>query len=85
MISRSIFEVRRFNLVKVFSATKASDREVLGDRVTRWLNDHPAVEVLDTVVQLTSDSSFHCLSIVLFASAGLPPLGEEIDPPRDQR
>jgi hypothetical protein len=65
----SVVEFERVNLVKVFSVTKAGDRAELGDRVTSWLNDHPGVEVLDAVVQLTSDSSFHCMSIVLFAAA----------------
>jgi len=54
--------------VKVFSATKARDRDALGDRITLWLSANPGIEVQDTVVRLSSDSSFHCLSIVLFAS-----------------
>ena len=58
----------RMNLVKVFSVTKAKEREDLGDRITQWLRDHPDIELHDTVVRLSSDSRFHCLSIVLFAS-----------------
>ena len=58
----------RINVVKVFSATKARDRDALGDRITLWLSANPGIEVQDTVVRLSSDSSFHCLSIVLFAS-----------------
>jgi hypothetical protein len=50
---------------KVFSATKARDREVLGDRVTAWIAANPAIEVLRTVVSLSSDRGFHCLSLVL--------------------
>jgi hypothetical protein len=30
-----------FNGVKVFSATKFADRNLLGDRVTLWLREHP--------------------------------------------
>jgi hypothetical protein len=30
-----------FDVVKVFSATKAADRETLGAKATAWLADHP--------------------------------------------
>jgi hypothetical protein len=58
----------KLNLVKVFSATKARDREFLGDALTAWLAANPDVRVLKTVVSLSSDSAFHCLSIVMFCS-----------------
>ena len=54
--------------VKVFSATKGRDREVLGERVTAWIAANPSLEVVKTVVSLSSDSEFHCLSFVLFCS-----------------
>lgn len=59
------------NLVKVFSATKAKDRDALGEAVTAWIADNPGVRVLKTFVRLSSDSRFHCLSIVL-VGAGEP-------------
>ena len=52
--------------VKVFSATKAREREELGETLTRWLNDNPDVAVDDYVVPQSSDNEFHCLSITLF-------------------
>lgn len=52
--------------VKVFTATKARDREMLGDVITRWLADNPRARVLDKIVTQSSDSQFHCLSITLF-------------------
>lgn len=55
-----------FTGVKVFSATKAKEREELGDTVTRWLRANPDLEIVDRVVSQSSDSEFHCLSIVLF-------------------
>ena len=58
----------RINRVKVFSATKKRDREVLGEAVTAWLAGNSDVRVLKTVVTLSSDSAFHCLSIVLFCT-----------------
>ena len=52
--------------VKVFTATKARDREALGDVITRWLADNPRARVVDKIVTQSSDSQFHCLSITLF-------------------
>ena len=58
----------KVNVVKVFSATKARDRELLGEAVTAWLAGNPSVRVLKTFVMLSSDSEFHCLSIVLLGA-----------------
>jgi len=54
--------------VKVFTATKAKDREALGEVITRWLQDNPRAHVTDKIVTQSSDSQFHCLSITLFYS-----------------
>jgi hypothetical protein len=51
--------------LKVFSATKARDREVLGETVTDWIRTHPTYEILDKVVTQSSDAAFHCLTITL--------------------
>ena len=55
-----------FTGVKVFSATKAREREELGETVTRWLRANADVEVVDRVVTQSSDDEFHCLTIVIF-------------------
>lgn len=55
-----------FTGVKVFSATKMREREELGDTITSWIRQHPEVEIVDYVVEQSSDSEFHCLSIVIF-------------------
>ena len=55
-----------FDGVKVFSATKAKDRDELGESITRWLDANPGVRVVDKVVAQSSDNEFHCLSITLF-------------------
>lgn len=52
--------------VKVFSATKAKERNALGEVITDWIKDNSDVEVVDTVIRQSSDSEFHCLSITLF-------------------
>ena len=56
----------RFTGVKVFSATKAKEREELGESVTRWLRSNGDLEIVERVVTQSSDNEFHCLTIVLF-------------------
>ena len=52
--------------VKVFSATKAQEREAIGPKLTKWIADHPDAEIVDTVVKQSSDEQFHCLTIIIF-------------------
>ncbi len=56
---------------KVFSSSKARDREVLGERITEWLRDHPNLRIVDRYVTQSSDDEYHCLTITLFFE--LPP------------
>lgn len=56
----------QFTGVRVFSATKAKEREELGEIITRWLKANPDLEIVDRVVSQSSDNEFHCLTIVLF-------------------
>jgi hypothetical protein len=55
--------------VKVFSATKAKERDQLGESITEWLRINPGVVILDKIVTQSSDSEFHCLTITLFYGA----------------
>lgn len=55
-----------FTGVKVFSATRAKDREELGEVITRWLRGAPGLQVVDKVVTQSSDREFHCLTITIF-------------------
>jgi hypothetical protein len=57
--------VAAFTGVKVFSATRAKDREELGEVVTRWLRSNH-VDIVDKIVTQSSDREFHCLTITLF-------------------
>jgi transposase len=57
---------------KVFTATKAKDREELGEVLTRWLRDNPKNKVIDKVVTQSSDNEFHCLSITIFYEVPSP-------------
>jgi hypothetical protein len=56
---------------KVFTATKAKDRDGLGEVLTRWIHDNPQARIIDKVVTQSSDREFHCLSITIFYD--LPP------------
>jgi hypothetical protein len=55
-----------FTGVKVFSATKAKEREELGEAITRWLKSNADLEIVDRVVCQSSDNEFHCYTVVLF-------------------
>ena len=55
-----------FTGVKVFSATKAKERDDLGEQVTRWLRANADLEVVDRNVMQSSDNEFHCLTVVIF-------------------
>jgi hypothetical protein len=52
--------------VKVFTATKARERETLGESITNWLAANPNITIVDKRVTQSSDSEFHCLTITLF-------------------
>ena len=51
---------------KVFTATKARDRDELGDVGTRWMQSNPKARIIDKVGTQSSDREFHCLTITLF-------------------
>jgi hypothetical protein len=75
-----------FDNVTVFSATKAAEREKLGEKVTTWLRGHADYDVVDAVVRQSSDAEFHCLTIILFSRS---PSGVTVsdagDSPRTRR
>ncbi len=53
--------------VKVFSATKARERELIGDRINEWIDESiKQLEIVDTIVTQSSDREFHCLTITIF-------------------
>jgi hypothetical protein len=60
--------INMFTGVKVFSATMAHDREILGDKVMAWIQKNPSRQIIQTVVTQSSDQAFHCLAITVFFS-----------------
>lgn len=56
-----------FDGIKVFTASMLKEREDLSNRVNTWLEKNKlAVELVDREIRQSSDSSYHCLSIILF-------------------
>ncbi len=49
--------------IQVFTATKAMEREGLGERVTEWLREEPPKEILDMQITQSSDDEYHCLAV----------------------
>jgi hypothetical protein len=62
----AVTEASKFDGVKVFSATKAREREELGEIITKWLQDHSDLTIVDHVVTQSSDNEFHCLTVTIF-------------------
>jgi len=60
--------INSFTGVKVFSATMAHDREVLGDKVMAWIQKNPRQQIVQTIITQSSDQAFHCLAITVFFS-----------------
>jgi hypothetical protein len=58
----------RITSIKVFSVTKARERDELGERVTAWIAANPDVQIVRTVLTQSSDARFHCLSMTLFCA-----------------
>ena len=59
-------EKSAFSGLKVFSATKAKERDELGDKITGWLRSDPSVEIVRKTVSQSSDREFHCLTVTVF-------------------
>lgn len=53
--------------VQIFSATMAYEREQLGAKVTEWLEANGnAITTVHTTVTQSSDTEFHCVTILVF-------------------
>ena len=54
------------NGCRVFSATMLAGRAKLGEKITAWLDNHPAIRPTDVFVTQSSDEAFHCITITMF-------------------
>jgi hypothetical protein len=67
----------QYQALKVFTATKAKEREFLGQGVNAWLSKNQGlIEIVHTEVKQSSDQQFHCLTIIIFYNR-LSPLASD--------
>jgi hypothetical protein len=67
----------QYQAIKVFTATKAKERESLSEAVNAWLSkNQDLIEIINTEVRQSSDEAFHCLTIVIFYNR-LSPLASD--------
>jgi hypothetical protein len=59
------YSINDFTAAKVFTATKAAEREKLGEAITEWLQNNK-VQIVDKSITQSSDQAFHCLTVILF-------------------
>lgn len=65
-------EVRRrdacveFDGVQMFAATKARDRDKLGETISGWMAKNRHLVPVDWTVTQSSDNEFHCVTFTLF-------------------
>ena len=64
--SASETEIDQFTGAKVFFATKARDRDCLGEKITEWIRENPGHRIVSKCVTQSSDSAFHCITVTLF-------------------
>lgn len=58
-----------FDSVRVFTSSMHHVRAVLGDHVSGWIAEHPHDRVTEIAVMQSSDSAYHCYSIIVFYRA----------------
>ena len=51
---------------KVFSATKYADRRMFDSIITNWLRENEDKKIVGKTVRQSSDSEYHCLTVILF-------------------
>lgn len=62
-----VIDVRCYNAVRLFSATKARERDRLGEQIRQWMSAHQfSSSDVHLEVRQSSDAEFHCLTIAVF-------------------
>ncbi|MBU1534523.1 hypothetical protein KKF84_04335 [Myxococcota bacterium] len=51
--------------VKVFTATKAKERDALGNQITNWLREANGIELISKQTTQSSDNEYHCLTVTI--------------------
>lgn len=55
-----------FDGMMMLSASKHAEREKMGAEVTAWRQRNPTLEIVDVRTLQSSDSEFHCVTIIIF-------------------
>lgn len=69
-------EVQMFSGCEVFSSTMHRDRDAMGQKITAWLESHPDLEIVARDALQSSDSQYHCVTIVLWYRQRKPKTGK---------
>jgi hypothetical protein len=66
LVTHAEYPGRCFRSVKVFSSTKAKEREILGETVEAFAKEHNLDhDEVGLILGQSSDSEFHCTTIVM--------------------
>ena len=55
----------------MFAATKAREREKLGETISAWMAKNRHLVPVDRTVTQSSDNEFHCVTVTLFWRKGV--------------
>ncbi len=58
--------IKGYTGVKVFSATKARERDEMGATISRWVKQHSDLDIVEKVITQSSDREFHCYTMTIF-------------------
>ncbi len=58
--------IKGYTGVKVFSATKARERDEMGAAISRWVKQNSDLEIVDKIITQSSDKEFHCYTMTIF-------------------
>jgi hypothetical protein len=61
-----------FDGVHMFAATKARDREKMGETISAWMAKNRHLEIVDWYITQSSDNEFHCVTMTLFYKKPTP-------------
>lgn len=55
-----------FDGMEIFSGSKHTERKEMGASVTAWRRNNPDVSIVEVRTLQSSDSEFHCVTIIIF-------------------
>ena len=55
-----------FDGVQMFAATKAKDRDKMGETISQWMAKNRHLVPVDWCITQSSDNEFHCVTFTIF-------------------